>query len=47
MNYLVSLNYYLNQKGGYGLLGKGFGLANVGNTCWLNAFTQLYIVMNL
>jgi hypothetical protein len=43
MNYLVSLNYYLNQKGGYGLLGKGFGLANVGNTCWLNAFTQLII----
>lgn len=42
MNNLVSLKYY-NQKGGYGLLGKGFGLVNVSNTCWLNAYTQLII----
>ena len=28
----------------YGLKGTGFGLVNViGNTCWLNAFTQLLI----
>lgn len=40
MNNLISLKYY-NQQGG--IIGKGFGIQNVGNTCWLNAYTQLII----
>ena len=31
------------EDGSYGITGEGFGLPNVGNTCWLNAYTQIII----
>ena len=55
MNKSIPLKYYNNQQGGsnllnfsnqmssYGITGNGFGIINVGNTCWLNAYTQLII----
>ena len=46
MQYNIKYTYDIIQKGGdenHGLSGVGFGIRNVGVTCWLNAYTQLII----
>lgn len=46
MQYNIKYTYDIIQKGGdenHGISGVGFGIRNVGNTCWLNAYTQLII----